>query len=101
MPTGLQSMTNEINTPGKLLGSYFAAVLNANKSGNWEEANSCLLNLKNYQLQNGGAQLPSKEKVKFEILYNNLSIFLTLAILYGLIGIILLSLHIINILKFY
>ena len=88
------------NVPQKLLSTYFAAVLQANESGNWSLANSALLNLKNYQFINGGAQLPSKSRVKFEVLYNNLSIFLTLAVLYGLLGIILMTLHIINILKF-
>ena len=88
------------NVPQKLLSTYFAAVLQANESGDWSLANSALLNLKNYQFINGGAQLPSKSRVKFEVLYNNLSIFLTLAVLYGLLGIILMTLHIINILKF-
>lgn len=88
------------NEPTKLLNAYFESVLSANQSGNWSDANSTLLSLKNYQLLNGGSQLPSKVKIKFEVIYNNLSIFLTLAILYGLLGIILLSLHIVNILKY-
>lgn len=88
------------NTPAKLLIAYFSTVLDANKSGDWSGANSMLLNLKNYQFLNGGSQLPSKQKVKFEVLYDKLSIFLSLAILYGLLGIILISLHVINILKY-
>ena len=91
---------NESGTPAKLLAAYFSAVLTAEKSGDWTEANGMLLNLKNYQLLNGGAQLPAKEKVQFEVLYNKLSIFLSLAILYGLLGLILISLHVINILKY-
>lgn len=84
----------------QLLSSYRSAVLHGKETGDWSFANSALLSLKNYQLLNGGAQLPSKNKVNVEILYNNLSIFLTLAILYGLLGILLISLHIINILKY-
>ncbi|MFT3753824.1 MAG: cytochrome c biogenesis protein CcsA [Paludibacter sp.] len=99
MPAGLSDSSVE-SIPQKLLSTYFAAVLQANESGDWSFANSALANLKNYQLLNGGVQLPSKSKVKFEVLYNKLSIFLTLAILYGLIGFILIGLHLINILKF-
>jgi len=91
---------NESGTPAKLLSAYFSTVLTSEKSGDWTDANSALLNLKNYQLLNGGAQLPAKEKVQFEVLYDKLSIFLSLAILYGLLGIILISLHVINILKY-
>lgn len=99
---GMSSMTNtnKSSETEQLLSSYLSAVLHGEETGDWSFANSALLSLKNYQLLNGGAQLPSKNKVKAEILYNNLSIFLTLAILYGLLGILLVSLHIINILKY-
>jgi len=100
MPMGAMTDASTENVPQKLLSTYFAAVLQANETGDWSFANSALLSLKNYQFLNGGVQLPSKSKVKFEVLYNNLSIFLTLAILYGLLGVILITLHIINILKF-
>jgi cytochrome c-type biogenesis protein CcsB len=84
----------------QLLSSYFSAVLHGEETGDWSFANSALLGLKNYQFLNGGVQLPSKNKVKIEILYNNLSIFLTLAILYGLLGLLLIGLHVISILKY-
>ena len=92
--------TAETSEPQKLLSTYFSAVVQGNKTGDWSEANMALISLKNYQQLNGGIQLPSKARVKMEIFYNNLSIFLTLAILYGLIGLILISMHIFNILKF-
>ncbi|HET7733031.1 MAG TPA: cytochrome c biogenesis protein CcsA [Paludibacter sp.] len=92
--------TAETNGPEKLLNAYFSAVVQANETGNWSDANRTLLSLKNYQQLNGGSQLPSKNRVKMEVFYNNLSIFLTLAILYGLIGILLISMHVFNILKF-
>ena len=88
------------NEPEKMLTNYLSALQEGYESGNWSNANTALLCLKNYQLLNGGSQLPTKTRVKMEVMYNNLSIFLTLAILYGLIGIILISLHLFNILKF-
>lgn len=94
------SAKNIIATPETLLTSYFESVVQANQSGNWATANAALQALKNYQQLNGGTQLPSKTKVKLEVLYNSMSIFLTLAILYGLIGFVLLVLHIFNILKY-
>ncbi len=90
----------ESTGPDKLLNNYLSAVQEGYENGNWSNANMALLSLKNYQILNGGNQLPSKARVKMEVMYNNLSIFLTLAILYGLIGIILISLHLFNILKF-
>ncbi len=102
MMSGLSAAMSEpkaIN-PENLINSYFSAVVQAEKTGNWTDANNVLLSLKNYQQINGGSQLPDKNRVKLEVIYNNLSIFLTLAILYGLIGIILISLHVFNILKF-
>lgn len=92
--------TSANNNPEKLLVAYLSAVVEGNESGNWSNANIALVSLKNYQQLNGGSQLPSKTRVKMEVFYNDLSIFLTLAILYGLIGIILISMHVFNILKF-
>ena len=90
----------EAITPESLINNYFSAVIHAEKTGDWSDANTALVGLKNYQQLNGGNQLPDKNRVKMEVIYNDLSIFLTLAILYGLIGIVLISLHVFNILKF-
>lgn len=92
--------TEKATSTDNLLTSYFSAVMHGEETGDWSFANSALLSLKNYQFLNGGTQLPSKTKVEFEVFYNNISIFLTLAILYGLLGILLIGLHIINILKY-
>jgi cytochrome c-type biogenesis protein CcsB len=92
--------STEPNGPEQLVGTYFTAVQEGYETGNWSNANTALLGLKNYQQLNGGNQLPSKNSIKMEVMYNKISIFLTLAILYGLIGFILISLHIFNILKF-
>jgi cytochrome c-type biogenesis protein CcsB len=97
---GTAMPTTAGSEPEKLLGAYLAAVVAANESGNWSDANLALISLKNYQQLNGGVQLPGKTRVKMEVFYNNLSIFVTLAILYGLIGLLLITLHVFNILKF-
>ena len=101
MMSGMSSMTPVESTgPAKLLNNYLSALQEGYQSDNWSNANMALLSLKNYQTLNGGSQLPSKTHVKMEVMYNNLSIFLTLAILYGLFGILLISLHLFNILKY-
>ena len=100
MMSGMGMTSAEPSGPEQLLGTYFAAVQEGYETGNWSNANAALLGLKNYQQLNGGNQLPSKNNVKMEVMYNKLSIFLTLAILYGLMGLILIGLHIFNILKF-
>ncbi|MEI6752761.1 MAG: cytochrome c biogenesis protein CcsA [Paludibacter sp.] len=101
MTSGMPVMTpTESTEPDKLLSDYLSAVQEGYQNGNWSDANTTLLSLKNFQILNGGSQLPTKTHVKLEVLYNNLSIFLTLAILYGLIGMILISLHLFNILKY-
>ncbi len=88
------------NEPEKLINAYFSAIQEGFETGNWSNANSALLCIKNFQKLNSGNNAPSINRIKMEVLYNNLSIFLTLAILYGLIGLILISLHLYNILKF-
>ena len=101
MMSAMPALTpTESTGPDRLLSDYLSAVQEGYQNGNWSDANTALLSLKNYQILNGDSQLPSKTRVKMEVLYNNLSIFLTLAILYGLIGMILISLHLFNILKF-
>ena len=101
MMNGMPALTpTKITGPEELLTNYLSAVQEGYQNGNWSDANTTLLILKNYQILNGGNQIPSKNRIKMEVLYNNLSIFLILAILYGLIGIVLISLHLLNILKF-
>jgi len=87
------------NSPEELLLNYFKAVNGALSSGNWELANEQLLRIKNYQLTNGGNNLPSNNKVKLEILYTDLNIFGKLAYAYALMGLLLLVLHLIDIFK--
>ncbi|MDP4240912.1 MAG: cytochrome c biogenesis protein CcsA, partial [Bacteroidota bacterium] len=81
------------NSPVMLLTNYFKAVDEAMTSGNWGIANEQLSRIKSYQLMNGGTNLPSPNKINLEIFYNNTSIFGNLAIIYALIGFLLLILH--------
>jgi cytochrome c-type biogenesis protein CcsB len=88
------------NETAYLLDAYFRAVLEAQKSGNWKHAVDCLSGIKDYQFKNGGELLPSMSKIRLEILYNNLNLFGKLAILYALLGFLLLVLHLVNIFRF-
>jgi cytochrome c-type biogenesis protein CcsB len=93
-PTNLSS-----NTPEALLLSYFESVAMAFKSGDWAVPNEQLARIKNYQLTNGGNNLPSARRINLEISYNTWNIFLNLAICYGILGVILLILHFLYIFK--
>jgi cytochrome c-type biogenesis protein CcsB len=87
------------NSPEELLANYFKAANEAMSSGNWGPANDQLLQIKSYQLMNGGNNLPSKDKIKLEIIYNDLNIFGKLAYIYAFIGFLLLILHLFDIFK--
>jgi len=85
------------NSPEILLTDYFKSANEAMSSGNWDAANEQLNRIKSYQLIHGGTNLPSNTKIDLEIFYNNLNIFGVLAIMYALIGFVLLILHLIDI----
>lgn len=99
-------MGNEVNTlkssfvpsetPEILFNSYLKAFSDANSSGNWHTTYEQLLKIKNYQNENG-VNLPSKSKIKLEILYNELDLFSKLAMLYAFLGFCLLVLHLVDI----
>ena len=91
------STTLPDNSPEMLLTNYFKAANEAMTSGNWGPANEQLIRIKSYQLINGGTNIPSSTKISLEIFYNNLNPFGALAIIYAIIGFILLILHLVNI----
>jgi len=91
------SSTLSNDSPEMLLANYFKAANEAMSSGNWGPANEQLIRIKSYQLMNGGTGLPSNTKISLEIFYNNLNIFGMLAIIYAIIGFILLILHLLDI----
>jgi len=91
------SMSND--APEMLLTNYFKAAGEAMSSGNWGPANEQLARIKSYQLMNGGNNLPSNTKINLEIFYNKINLFGILAIIYALMGFVLLILHLVDIFK--
>ncbi|MDD4969231.1 MAG: cytochrome c biogenesis protein CcsA [Paludibacter sp.] len=96
-PVAASALSND--SPEMLLTNYFKAANEAILSGNWGPANEQLIRIKSYQLLNGGNNLPSATKIKLEIFYNNLNIFGILAIIYVIMGFVLLMLHLVDIFK--
>jgi len=99
MINGGQSRVKLNDSPKMLLTNYYKCVNEAMANGNWSLANDQLIYLKNYQKINGGNNLPSNTKINLEISYNNLNIFGLLSYVYTLLGLILLTLHLIDIFK--
>ncbi len=58
-----------------ILPLYFESVKDARKSGDYSKANEFLQSIKNYQKKYGSAVLPSKSKIKAEIIYNRVDVF--------------------------
>jgi len=94
---GTSTLSND--SPEMLLANYLTAFNEGMSSGNWGPANQQLIRIKSYQLMAGGTNLPSTTKINLEILYNNINIFGILAILYVLLGLLLLILHLVDIFK--
>ena len=79
----------------QILPAYFNAI----KQGDYKQAAELREGIELYQQKFGGEILPSKTKIKVEILYNQWMIFDNLSKVYGLLGIIMLTLIFINIFK--
>ena len=97
--SGQSQVISATNSPEVMLHNYFSSVNKATISGNWQIANEALGRIKNYQVMNGGNNLPSDGKVKLEILYNEVNIFGKLSFTYAILGFLLLILHLIDIFK--
>lgn len=76
----------------KIMGPYFASVMEATQNGNWEKADAELKKLSDYQQTWGKNVVPSAEKVKTEVFMNKLNINFKLLIFYTIIGGLLLIL---------
>ena len=68
------------------LGSYFSAI----RLKDWATANQLLQTIKNNQVTNGAAVLPSSAKIKLEVFYNNVNIFGKLFKIFLFTGLLLL-----------
>ncbi len=83
-----------------IMSWYIQSVNISAKSGDWTEANKVLKMISTYQTNAADKNvLPSKEKVKWEILYNKANVFDKLANYYLGFGLILLILQFIQIFK--
>jgi len=78
---------------------YFDAYSIALKDNNWQTADSALNAISEYQKKYDSEHIPSDSRIKAELLYNNLNIFVNLMIAYLIIGILILALHFLNIFK--
>lgn len=96
---GSSDLSISINSPELLLTNYYKAVNEACVTGNWSLATDQLMKIKNYQLANGGLNLPSTTRVSLEIIYNKFNIFNVLSYIYTCLGFLLLTALLITIFK--
>lgn len=82
-----------------ILPMYLESVVNAQQSGNWEEADRNLDFIKIFQQRMSTDILPSTAKQRTEIIYNRLDLFENISSFYLLVGLILLITLIITILN--
>ncbi|TKX29904.1 cytochrome c biogenesis protein [Campylobacter estrildidarum] len=75
-----------------LIRNYFNAVDEAFRDNNWTRADEALTSIKHYQEKVGYKVMPSKTKIKIEILSNKAKIFVKLSPVYLLAGFLLLIL---------
>ncbi len=79
--------------------NYYTALYEAQQTGNYRLSNAYLNQIKSFQKKYGAKVIPSDNKVKLEVLYNNLNIFNKLAKYYIFAGLILLIVHFVKIFK--
>lgn len=82
-----------------VMGPYFAEVLKAQQTGDWNKADAELTKLSDYQQKWGKAVVPAKSKVDLEVFMNKVNINFKLLIFYTLIGGLLLILGFIELFK--
>ncbi|MDD3080006.1 MAG: cytochrome c biogenesis protein CcsA [Paludibacter sp.] len=87
------------NTGENLFENYLSSVKTALGNGNWQPANETLNKISEYQKKYGGNNLPSDTRIKLELLYNKLNVFINLMIAYAIVGLLLLALHFFYIFK--
>lgn len=71
---------------------YVSALQGAMRDNDWKLTNRVLEELSAYQQRNGGAVLPAPAKIKAELWLNALNVFSRLGKLYGLLGLVFLTL---------
>lgn len=79
--------------------NYFTQVDEAIKTNNWTKANDALNIIKEYQSVIGHRVMLSKEKIDFEVFYNDLNLFEKLVPYYLVIGILLIIFAFVHMIK--
>jgi cytochrome c-type biogenesis protein CcsB len=77
--------------------NYYNAIVEAQNSGNWTNANQKVDSLVNYQVMYAGNVIQSKSKIKAEIHYINADIFNRIFKFYGIIGFVYLIILLIGV----
>ncbi|MBK9017716.1 MAG: cytochrome c biogenesis protein CcsA [Saprospiraceae bacterium] len=72
--------------------AYIPVLRSSIQSNDWNMANRMIVELNNYQQKYGGDVLPSKGKVKAELLLNKLNVFNRLSMVYSLLSLVFLGL---------
>ena len=78
---------------------YYSELYEAQQTGNYRLSSAYLEQIKSFQEKYGKKVMPPDNKIKLEVLYNNLNIFNKLAKYYILAGMILLIVHFAKIFK--
>jgi len=81
----------------QLVLNYFNSLEEAIKSGDWSKANSAVDSIASYQKTNGSAIYPPEEKIRAELINNDLNIFKNLMPFYLIVGFALLLLSLFSI----
>ncbi|SDL02462.1 cytochrome c-type biogenesis protein CcsB [Salinimicrobium catena] len=74
----------------QILPMYFGALRTAKETGDYAQANELLESIKGFQRKFGSEVIPSKQKIRTEILYNKYDIFRNLFWMYMLAGVLML-----------
>ena len=91
-PSAHQSIGGESKKADDLFTAYLSALKTAAETGDFTQATAQLNEIKAYQIEMGGAAIPSQTKQSLEIFYNKTNIFKSLFPLYMLLGIVLVTL---------
>lgn len=76
---------------------YITELRHAANHNNWNSSNSMVAELHLYQQRNGGSVIPSDSKIKAELFLNRLQVFDRLGKVYGLLGLVFLTLLFISV----
>ena len=83
----------------KVMGPYFAAVVAAQQSGNWSQADAELKKLSDYQQNWGKNVVPAKSKVDLEVFMTKVDINFRLLIFYTFIALFLVVLGFVHLFR--